>query len=67
MAYHTGNDALYLPNTYEEARALLHRLWSKAVDTPGYNKQDWSMMEALVENWLRLREKIADLPRMPPA
>lgn len=27
---------------------LLHRLWSKAVGTPGYDKQEWKALEDLL-------------------
>ena len=32
----------------EEARALLHTLWSRAVDTPGYAKSDWCKLESIL-------------------
>ncbi len=28
--------------------ALFHRLWSKDVGTPGYNKKDWVELERLI-------------------
>lgn len=29
----------------EQASALLHRLWGRAVDAPGYNKEEWKRLE----------------------
>lgn len=54
---------------------LLHRLWSKAVGTPGYDKEEWKRLEAqqfaLLEackaaasgagrDWLRLQLMLCD-------
>ena len=33
----------------EQAHALLHRLWTKAVGTPGYVKDEWLALEALLQ------------------
>jgi hypothetical protein len=37
-----GNDGMY------ELHGLLHHLWSKAVGTQDYNKQEWKRLEELV-------------------
>ena len=29
----------------DDAHAALHRCWTKAVGTPGYNKDDWKLIE----------------------
>ena len=33
----------------KRADELLHRLWSKAVGTEGYNKQEWKELAAMIE------------------
>lgn len=33
----------------EEAHRLLHKLWTKAVGTPGYEKSEWRELERHVE------------------
>lgn len=38
---------------------LLHRLWTKAVGTPDYNKEDWKRLEAFVGaayGWPKFKE-----------
>ncbi len=35
------------------ADALLHRLWTKAVGTPDYDKDEWHKMEALVRKAIK--------------
>lgn len=29
--------------------ALFHRLWSKAVDTPSYDKEEWMALEKVMQ------------------
>lgn len=31
--------------THDDAHAALHRLWSRAVGTAGYDKADWKLLE----------------------
>jgi hypothetical protein len=31
---------------YRELHQLIHRLWTRAVGTPEYNKKDWLLLEA---------------------
>jgi hypothetical protein len=33
-----------------KADAILHRLWTKAVDAPGYNKEEWLNLEKVIWN-----------------
>jgi len=39
---------------------LLHRLWTKAVDTPGYDKREWQAMERVILRHTVLAEWIVD-------
>jgi hypothetical protein len=36
------------PDEREQRRRLLHRLWTKAVGTAGYDKREWKQLEALL-------------------
>ena len=36
-----------------EFSALFHRLWSKSVGTPDYDKREWMQLEALVDDLIR--------------
>ncbi len=36
----------------DQVRAALHRLWTKAVGQPGYDKEEWKLLERLVEHLL---------------
>lgn len=47
-----ANEAAQGPHQ-ADAHALFHRLWSKAVGTPGYDKAEWKRMEALLLGRLR--------------
>lgn len=42
--------------TYSETYYLLHRLWTKAVGTPGYVKKEWQALEAALLQWSVLWE-----------
>ncbi len=40
------------PESFRDVHELLHRLWSRAVGTPEYNKKDWLRFEnMLTEVW----------------
>lgn len=39
------------------AHALLHRLWTKAVGTDGYIKQEWKDLEAFIAQFNRRRRE----------
>lgn len=50
--------------TYREVHMLLHRLWTRAVGTPDYNKADWKVLERLLEDlW---REATGKAPSVEP-
>lgn len=39
-----------MPNIRKEAQLLLHTLWTKAVGTPGYDKEQWKRLERFIDN-----------------
>lgn len=39
-----------------EAQALLHRLWTKAVNTPDYNKREWQALQRFVDEAARQKK-----------
>ena len=39
--------------SYKEAHRLLHTLWTKAVGTRDYVKQEWREMELIIERCTR--------------
>ena len=41
--------------TLEERRIhnLFHTLWTKAVDTPDYNKTEWKQLDAVLQELMR--------------
>ncbi len=51
------NDIESLRARYREANAALHRLWTKAVGTPGYVKADWALLDYALSEAFR---KVAD-------
>ncbi len=44
-----------LPNDYPEIHQLLNKLWTQAVGTPDYVKEDWRKLEGIVsELWTKV-------------
>lgn len=35
--------------SYSEVHYLLHRLWTRAVGTPDYEKADWKTLEGIID------------------
>jgi hypothetical protein len=51
--------------TYRDVNHLFHRLWTRAVGTPDYNKADWKALEHVIETmW---REATGKHPRFEDA
>jgi len=48
--------------SYRRAHYALHKLWTKAVDTPGYNKEDWGELEACLAELARSTPMTNDAP-----
>lgn len=49
----------------EDVRALFHRLWSKAVGTPDYDRDEWEVMQAALWNlagWTQPGEAVEPEP-----
>jgi len=50
--------------SYSEVHLLLHRLWTRAVGTPGYVKADWKALALVLDElW---EESTGKTPRLDP-
>jgi len=44
---------------------MLHRLWTKAVGQPGYNKAEWRFLEKALREGQGLAQMVKNLPGCP--
>ena len=51
--------------SYRILHQLLHRLWTRAVGTPGYDKADWKRLELLLDELWRKTGEPFDLTDPP--
>lgn len=47
-----------------ETHAIFHKLWTKAVGTPEYNKKEWMELEQEIQNESQMDFNYSDVDKM---